>query len=87
MKEKSEQASLTLSSPRRSVSRKRVLRSPVSFLFTKFIGFPTAVSTVVPVKMEKFYDFIASRPLEMPTEVCEFKFSDFSMSKIQHSCK
>lgn len=49
------------------------MRSPVSLQFTKFIGFPTAVSTVVPVKMEKFCDFTASRPLEIPSEVCQFK--------------
>lgn len=70
-----------------SVTEKRVLRSPVSLQFTKFIGFRTAVSTVVPVKMEKFCDFTASRPLEIPSEACEFEFSsDFSMRKIQHSC-
>lgn len=53
MKESSERVSLTLPSPRRGASEKRLLRSPVSLQSTKFVRFPTAVSTVVPVKMNK----------------------------------
>lgn len=66
MEESSERVSLSLPYPRRGVSEKHCLRSPVSLQSTKFIRFPSALSTVVPVKMEKFCDFTAPRPLAIP---------------------
>lgn len=60
MNESIERVSLSLSFPRRSVSEKRLLKN--SLLCTKFLRFPTAVSTV---KTEKFCDFTQPRPLVM----------------------
>lgn len=65
MNESIERVSLSLSFPRRSVSEKRLLKSPDSLLSTKFLRCPTAVSTVVPVKTERFCDFTQPRPLVM----------------------
>lgn len=62
MNESIERVSLSLSFPRQRFSEKRLLKSPDSLLCTKFLRFPTAVSTV---KTEKFCDFTQPRPLGM----------------------